>query len=147
VVLKFKGNIIFFNKLHSEKELPISIRAFEEQELGKYTFCKLVQLDIRLVQVIEAPLAGVGKEVNLTHWIDAQLENIWLKFVAKFILGTVIFFKDIQPLNIPLKLVQIFSEVGSVTDLKFLQIKKVLRKPVIPVLFEGKDISNRLVQF
>jgi hypothetical protein len=72
----------------------------EEHVAGKYTFCRLRQLENKFEASTAVVPPNVGKLVNLTHSKDVHPVNIPLRLVQALIDGTTKFFKLLQLLNV-----------------------------------------------
>jgi hypothetical protein len=88
----------------------------EEHVAGKYTFCRLRQLENKFEASTAVVLPNVGKLVNLTHSKDMFDMNIPLRLVQALIDGTTKFFKLLQLPNTLDKEVHEFKVGGSVTE-------------------------------
>lgn len=92
VALKFKGKRIDFKLVQLLKVVLTVYLALLEHDAGKYTVCKLEQLENVLVRFTVVGLPNVGKLTNLTHSNDKQFVNVVWNVVQLFKDGSVTFF-------------------------------------------------------
>jgi len=146
VALKFSGKVMVFKLKAFWNVFWNPYCAFDEQASGKYTFCKKGQFRNALDVSIAVPAdAGDGNDVNLTHCNEEHVENVVFIVVTKLILGIVTFFKDVHPLKVEARDVQLFNVDGSDTVLRSTQLLNVPDKVVIAVAFDGISMSRKLV--